>query len=114
MKIKEAISKADEIRPNALSDETKARWVMELNGRYAEMMSTAAPANLWPSDITLLMPYPHDNVYVLYLCAMIDNTNEETALYANDMAVFNQADVEARQWWWRNYSQPVQPELKGV
>ena len=35
---------------------------------------------------------------------MIDNANEETNLYQNDMMVANSAIKEARQWWWRNFA----------
>ena len=103
MTVKEAIIRADELRPNAISDETKAAWLYEVEGELAEMMDVEAPENLWPeTDAVLLMPYPKDGMYPLYLCAMIDNANEETALYANDMAVAQAAVNEARAWWWRH------------
>lgn len=103
MTVKEAIRKADGLRPNAIPDETKAAWLLEVEGELAEMMETDIPDNLWPeTDQELLMPYPKDGMYPLYLCAMIDIANEETALYANDMAVAQNAINEARAWWWRN------------
>lgn len=103
MTVKEAIIRADDLRPNAISEQTKAAWLYEVEGELAEMMGIDPPENQWPeTDATLLMPYPKDGVYALYLCAMIDNANEETALYANDMVVAQNAMNEARAWWWRN------------
>ena len=103
MTVKEAIRKADELRPNAITEETKAGWLYDLEGELAEMMEVDPPENLWPEiDAVLLMPYPHDNMYYLYLMAMIDNANEETELYANDMTVAQEAMNESRAWWWRN------------
>ena len=103
MTVKQAIRKADELRPNAIPDETKAALLFGLEGELAEMMETEAPENTWPEeDYELMMPYPHDEMYYLYLMAMIDNANEETALYQNDMAVAQQAINESRAWWWRN------------
>lgn len=103
MTVKEAIRKADELRPNAISEELKAGWIFEVEGELAEMMEVDPPENTWPElDVQLLMPYPKDGMYIMYLCAMIDNANEETALYANDMVMAQAAMDEARAWWWRN------------
>ncbi|MBQ9631431.1 MAG: hypothetical protein IJV04_00735 [Lachnospiraceae bacterium] len=105
MTVKEAIRKADAMRPNAIPDETKAAWLYEVEGELAEMMDVDAPENSWPeTDAELLMPYPHDGMYALYLMAMIDNANEETALYQNDMVIAQNAINESRAWWWRNSS----------
>lgn len=107
MKLYEAIARADMLRPNAIPEDIKASWIYELEGEFAEMMRVEIPANQYPggdTETNLLMPYPRDNVYPLYLCAMIDNANEETNLYQNDMMVANSAIKEARQWWWRNFA----------
>ena len=102
MKLKEAIARADALRPNAIPEEQKAAWIDELDGKLAETLGVDAPAPSWPEDAVLLVPPPCDNVYELYLCAMIDFSNQETGLYANDMAVFNAAVREARAWWRRH------------
>lgn len=108
MKLYEAIARADIIRPNAIPEDIKASFIYELEGEFAEMMKVEVPKNPYPnvmeSDKDLLMPYPKDNVYALYLCAMIDSINEETNLYQNDMMIANTAIKEARQWWWRNFA----------
>lgn len=104
MKVTEAIAKADALRPNTLGDEQKARWLYELDCDIADMMETDYPAFVWPEiDAELLMPEPHDNIYVLYLCAQIDYYNQESALYTNDMTVFNGAYDDTCAWWRRTH-----------
>lgn len=103
MTIKQAIARADALRPNALAEERKADWAEELEGRLALVMGTEVPARRWPQDRTLTMPAPYDSVYELYLCAMIDWANQETGLYANDMALFNAAWNAALAWWRREH-----------
>ena len=100
---REAITKANELRPNALPDEQKADWLMELDGKLAEMMQTAPPERRWPEDQLLLMPFPYDNIYTLYVAAMIDYYQQETDLYENDMTMFNQALTEAKAWYRRSH-----------
>jgi len=44
LRVNEAISLADGLRPNALGEEIKARWLRELDMRIAEMLRLDAPA----------------------------------------------------------------------
>jgi len=103
MKLLEAIARADELRPNAISNSMKASWVYQLEGELAEMIKIPYPINPFPEDAVLVMPYPKDNIYELYLCAMIDNAQEDTELYMNDMSVANAAIDDAKKWYMRNY-----------
>lgn len=68
MKTREAIARADALRPNAVVEEQKANWLYELDGRVAEFMGAPLPEQKWPDDAEHLMPWPYDNIYVLYLC----------------------------------------------
>jgi len=110
MRVKEAIKRADALRPNAISEERKADWLYELEGRLAQVRHAPPlavvppPARVWPADSALAMPPPYDGVYERYLCAMIDLANQETALYANDMAVFESTYADAVAWWRRTHS----------
>ncbi len=104
MTVREAIARADEMRPNTLSDEQKASFIYELDCDIAELQGVDQPSFVWPgTDATLLMEEPHDNIYVLYLAAKIDYYNQESSMYANDMAVFNSAYSETRAWWRRQH-----------
>lgn len=109
MNLKEAMTRADQLRPNALSEAQKAAWVYELEGKIAEMMGVPTPENTFPADALLLTPAPYDNIYELYLTAMIDYYHEESALYANDMEMFNAAFAQAKAWWRREN----RPEFSG-
>ena len=114
---------SDRIRPNTMPDEMKVELLRDLDGELSEMFAADAPpfppvpeeeeeeeietwpeANGWPeTDPVLLMPFPHDGVYVKYLCAQIDLINMESDVYQNDMIVYNTAMADARAWWRRNH-----------
>ena len=85
-----------------LSDETKAGYLYKLEAEIAEMMGVDIPENTWPDDSEMLMPAPHDDIYHLFLCAMIDFANQETSLYANDMQMANAAILDAKAWYRRH------------
>ena len=102
MTLYEVITEADNLRPNAIDDEMKARWVMQLEVEYAELMDVDVPELLFPDDQTLLMPSPHDYSYVYYLNACIDNHNQDTALYNNDHAMSNAAVDDAKSYYRRH------------
>ena len=102
MTINDAIAKAGELRLNAISEEQKYAWVYELECSVCEMMGKEPPKKEFPKDIELSMPEAHEDVYVKYLAAKIDYYNGETALYANDLAIYNEAMDAARAWYIRN------------
>lgn len=107
MYINDAIARADELRMNAISDEQKYTWVYELECSVCEMMGKQSPKKNFPQDIELSMPDEHADVYVKHLAAKIDYYNGEAALYANDLAVYNDAMEAAQAWWVRNH-EPAQ------
>lgn len=102
MTTREAIRRADALRPNTLASEDKVKWLRSLEAEYAETMGVDLPGDVWPEDQTLLMPEPHDESYVWALCAGIDLANEETEQYANDHITANAAAAEAKAWWRRH------------
>lgn len=106
MTLYEVITEADSLRPNAIDDEMKARWVMQLEAEYAELMDVDVPELMFPDDQTLLMTAPHDYSYVYYLCACIDNHNQDTALYNNDYAMANAAVDDAKSYY-RRHNRPT-------
>ncbi len=128
MKISEVIVQADKLRDNTMAEAQKVAFLRQLDGEIAEVMDmeetpddaeAAETLLVWPfactwpeEDAELLMPFPHDDVYVLYLVAMIDYYNQESALYANDMQVFNTAMNDARSWWRRHHRPPGDEYVK--
>ena len=107
MQLLDVLDKAMKARPNAID-----RWILVeklfqgLEGDVADMIGMDPPEYTWdesnPEDRELLMPYPYDDIYHWYLLAIIDDMNEETQLYENDMAVFNSAWARAQAWYRRN------------
>lgn len=107
MTLKDAITQADNMRPNAIDDTVKAGFIYQLEGEFAEIMGVPVPENAFDAaedDPTLLMPYPKDHCYVYYCAAMIDHYNSDMDLYRNDMELANQARADAMAWWRRHHT----------
>ena len=96
MTMGEAITQANELRINTMSDEEKKRWLHELDCDMAETMEVDVPYEDMSDDRLLLVQSPHDNIYVYYLVARIDYFNQEIQMYQNDMIMFNEMLANAR------------------
>lgn len=96
MTINDVIARADSIRPNAVPVEQKVKMLLNLENDVAERMHVRPDPDKKPAK--LLMPAPRDEMYVWYLCAMIDLVQEETDLYMNDMGIANGMTDEAFKW----------------
>lgn len=103
MYLREAIARANEMRINTINDSTKSKWAYTVDCGVAEIMHVEKPRETFPADRELLMPSPHDEIYVLYIAAMIDYQNGEIELYRNDIAVFEEAMKQASAWYRRNH-----------
>ena len=109
MKMLKAIRDADSLRPNKLSTPRKAEILMVLEHRIAEMMGAEAHTikvsveddTASVEDMELLLPDGHNECYHLYLAAQLDAYNQDSALYANDHAIANEAVADAMAWWRR-------------
>lgn len=116
MTLNEAITKADELRPNALPYVQKRDWVLGLNGEFARMMGEEIPDP--EDDMTLLMGAPYEEVYVFYLCAVIDWGQEDMALYQNDWRMAQSMISEAKSWYRREngyeYGENKRGRLRGI
>ena len=109
--INDVLAQVDELKPNAYSEEVKAGWLLELEGRLAvEVLEGVPPTSDASYDAPLLVPPPYDNLYVLYAGAMVDYWNQEFDNYANGMVMFNQALEEYRKW----YQRAHRPERAGT
>lgn len=104
MRVIDVIAEADSIRPNAVDDEMKLRWLLQLEQDYAEVTEAEDfDINAIDFETVLIMPKPHDYSYVWYLCAMIDYYNQDTGLYMNDMQLANDAIDNAKAFYNRNH-----------
>lgn len=87
-----AIESVDSIRPNPYDEELKLRWISELDGmvkRLVHQEDEVKPYN-YPEDMDkeLLIPFPFDDLYGLYINSMIDFTNREYGNYNNSALMF--------------------------
>ena len=103
MTVEECINRVDSVKPNQYSIEDKVRWLSYLDGSIqkeiidrhekpvvAEEESTEF-TGYSPDDlsVSLIAPFPYDEMYVAYLKAKFDEENGETARYNNTASTFN-------------------------
>lgn len=106
MTIKEIIARVDELKPNAFTSEQKTAWIAALEGRIAAdvfLMDISEIRQLCykhPEDEEKipLVEFPHDDIYVLWLCAQIDAANEEYTGYQNALIRYNDAFGNFVRW----------------
>ena len=99
MKLTEAITRIDELKYNTYPREEKIAWLSELDGMVNAQILGAqgAAVELTPYDPvadgekTLLVPAPHDRMYLYWLEAKMDYYNGEYTRYNNAISLFNTA-----------------------
>lgn len=115
--INEVMERVDRVKPVAnMDDGDKARWLIQLDGRiWREIVMKSAhdtppeePPKSWPEDgdKPLLVTSTYDNLYDLYLIAMMEFSMREYGNYNNTMQAFNTA-LSAFANWYRNTHEPV-------
>ena len=120
MTINEAITQVDTLKPNQIPDEIKVRWLSVLEGKiideiiltheFAEIVEFNG-YSLSDMDTVLIVPDTYADVYIYYLEAMIDQTNNEGARYASSMQMFNSAWQDFANYYNRN-NKPLGKPLK--
>lgn len=101
MTISEAISRANTVKPNTYSDLDKMRWLSTLDGIIKkhiidtheggeDVVFNGYDEDTNP-DTELLVPAPHDHIYIHWLEAQIDYANDEYDRYENTMGMYNNA-----------------------
>ena len=99
------IEYVDRVRPNAYTDEDKYAWLNTLEGTIAlEVMGEDAAGEVGPgtADTELLVSAPYDDVYTLYVMAMIDFHNREYDNYNNMALMFQQKLEQYKAWYIQN------------
>lgn len=109
-KITQVLARVDEARPNAFDSLLKVKWLATLDGRIAANIYRLQHSELaqfsydgTDLDIELLVPFPHDDIYDLWLIAQIDMANGEYNKYQNSMAVYNAAFDNFAHWFCSTY-----------
>ena len=120
MTIREAIAQLDNIKPNVYDIPTKVKWLEFLDakiktsiidtheGGEAVDMPKYSPANI---DQELLVGGVYDDMYIHWLKAMIDLSNNEYDLYNNEKAVFESLYVEFENYYNRTHM-PISKNFK--
>jgi hypothetical protein len=101
MTISEALSRANQVKPNTYADVDKIRWLSTLDGFIkTDIIDTHEGGedvvfNGYDENTNLatelLVPAPHDHIYVHWLEAQIDYANDEYDRYENTMDMYNTA-----------------------
>ena len=99
MKIIDAISKVDALKPNVYSQNDKVEWLSALDGMIKRNVIDSHEG--WEEvtfdgydeetamDTELLVGAPFDEIYVVWLESKIDYTNAEYIRYNNSITRFN-------------------------
>lgn len=97
----------DSIKPNSYDEETKLRWINELEGlvkRLVVQVDDVTPL-YYPDDMDreLFISPPYEDVYQFYVEAKIDYYNKEFENYNNSVAVFEARFLEFKKDYIRRY-----------
>lgn len=102
------IEYVDSIKPNAYEDEVKYKWIAQVDGivstevmDYEEPLTYQIPED---ADKELLIKAPFDDIYALYVSAMIDFHNREYNDYNNTALVYADRMDAFRAWYIRNHA----------
>lgn len=117
MKIRECIDEFDRLNPNQYEEETKVKWLSNLDQRiYNDIILTHENSEEiefkpYTSDNMmkeLLVPAPYDELYVAYLQMKVDETDKETVRYNNSLTLYNAYYDSFAGYWNRTHrSNPV-------
>ena len=110
--LKEIIVIADELNPNAYSNNIKAQWVNEVEAYIQTEIYNVAPLDVVSytdyeesKDKELSLDAVNDKIYLTYLQAMIDFSNKEYAAFNNDIALYNTYIDTYAKWYVRTHGE---------
>ena len=100
----QVIGYIDRVKPNVYTDEDKCGWIGTLDGLVArEVLEGEGPSYTFPEDMgaELLLPPPFEDLYFLYVGAMIDFHNREYDSYNNMTLMFRERYEQYKAWYIR-------------
>lgn len=123
MTIRDAIEQVRNLKPNQYDDETLVGWLSDLDGQiwedllchFDEAGLSAPPRYERKKDLEteLLVKRPHEELYVIYLCAKVDYQNGEFDRYNNAMMMV-MSKMEAYQNAYTRMHMPRQDAYIGI
>lgn len=96
------IDRVDRLKPNVYTEEDKYRWINTVEGLVSvQVFDTPAPDYNLPldADTPLLVAHPFDDIYELYVSAMIDYHNREYNNYNNAAIMFKERFDQFKEWY---------------
>jgi hypothetical protein len=101
------IERVDSVRPNSYDEELKLSWISELDGmvRHLVMGEKKVAPYKYPEDMDedLLISFPYDDLYCLYVESMIDYYNREYDYYNNSATMFGDKFTEYKKAYIREH-----------
>ena len=102
------IEHVDSIRPNAYSEEIKLGWISNLDGMVKKlvMQEEDIQSYKYPEDMDkeLLITFPFDDLYGMYVESMIDFHNKEYGNYNNSALMFEEKYREYKKAYIREHA----------
>ena len=121
MTISEAIEKIDALKFNTYTQAEKVAWLSTIDGLIkaevidihegAEKVEFNGYDDTTPTDTELLAPAPYDDLYIKWLEAQIDYTNDEYDRYNNSKIAYNTAYSAFQNWYTRTHM-PIGKKFK--
>jgi len=121
--IRGAIDQVRNLKPNQYDDETLVGWLSDLDGQiwqdllchYGDAGMSAPQPYEYEKDLEteLLIERPHEEIYVIYLCAKVDYQNGEFDRYNNAMMMV-MSKMEAYQNAYNRMHMPRQDAYIGI
>ncbi|HNX63078.1 MAG TPA: hypothetical protein PKN45_10580 [Candidatus Limiplasma sp.] len=98
MTIGKLLAQFQDMNPSQYNQTVLIGWLSEVDGQISNtihrdrdgMKTIAEPYTIDTSlDTPLLVPFPFDQIYMYWLSAMVDKSNQEFDRYGNEMQLFN-------------------------
>lgn len=113
----EVVEQVDLLCPNQYTQEQKLGWLGELEGRICLDVPLMSEEQLeqvrqsWPG--TLLVGWPHSDLYSHWLLAKLHQADGELELYQNRMESFKASYQNYVNWYIRTYDPAHTPAPEG-
>lgn len=104
MTIETCMNLVNAMHPDGVDPKVKLRFLGEVEGRVRVELLGDPPDGDWdfdestPTDTELVVPHPFDQLYLMYIMAMVDFISGDTARYENGAAMFNTAYQSYGKW----------------
>lgn len=113
MTVQEVLTEVEELKPHQYDDSLLIRWLNDVEQRiytqilsnyvYEEELEPYVPLTENDVERELCIKEMYTDVYKLYLFAMIDFYNNETARYQNSYVMYNMTYQDFANYWNRTH-----------